>query len=213
MSEFRTEEQIAPWLEMELARHLSPVAAPEALWNHVQAQAYSRRESSMRWGWWAVAATVLLIMGVAWQINPADGPAGVMEKLAEQELRTGSARLDFRSDDPMEIRTWLNAKANIDIELPGERSGPVRLLGARLIPFEGASIAAVCYTVDNRPATLVVSKKRGVASTTGKHSFSRVESAGGARLFTWSMREQVYTIASAAKDPQAACLLCHLRHG
>ena len=49
------------------------------------------------------------------------------------------------------------------------------------------------------------------SAATSKHLFSPVQSAGSARLFTWSMRQQEYTIAFAgAKDPQGACLLCHV---
>jgi hypothetical protein len=114
--------------------------------------------------------------------------------------------LDLRSEDPLEIRTWVKAKTNIDIELPG--SGAVRLLGARLIRLDGAPIAAVAYKVGDSAATLFVCRKRSVTGGNEpiKHVFSRVN----AQLFTWSMREQVYTIASSsAKEPQAACLLCH----
>ena len=157
-----------------------------------------------------MAAALLLLAsgGVIWQAGARD-PLADMEKLAAQELHEFHG-LDIRSEDPAEIRTWLKAKANIDIALPG--SGGVRLLGARLIPRRGAPVAAVAYRVGEDEATLLVSRKRSVFSgkAASKRVFSRIESAGGARFFSWRTREHVYTIASSmTKDPQAPCLLCH----
>ena len=63
-----------------------------------------------------------------------------MARLAENEL--GASSLDFRSDDPAEIRSWVKARVNVDIDLPAG-SSRVRLLGARLIRFNGAPVAAV----------------------------------------------------------------------
>jgi hypothetical protein len=171
------------------------------LWDRIQEQRTPRRDSSFRL--WAIAAALLLTVSavVAWRISLARDPVSAMERLAQREL-AGPHEFDFRSGDASEIRTWVKARTNIDIELP--ESSAVRLLGARLIRLDGSPVAAVGYQVGDSAATLLVCRKRSGASTT-KHVFSRVES----RLLTWTMREQVYTIASASKDPQAACLLCH----
>src|SRR5439155_9885859 len=78
---------MAPWLEMELARQLSPVAAPESLWDRIHVdhvQPVPRRADGFRWELWPVAAALLLLAsgGVIWQADPlAD-----MEKLAAQKL-------------------------------------------------------------------------------------------------------------------------------
>jgi len=160
---------MAPWLEMELARQLSPVAAPESLWDRIHVdhvQPVPRRADGFRWELWPVAAALLLLAsgGVIWQADPlAD-----MEKLAAQKLHEFHG-LDIRSEDPAEIRTWLKANADIDIALPG--SGAVRLLGARLIPRRGAPVAAVAYRVGDNDATLPVSRKYWVFS--GKAASAR----------------------------------------
>ena len=182
-------------LQIELARHLEPVSAPEELWDRIQDQP---RRSSFRF--WPVAAALLLTVAgaAAWRISLARDPVSAMEKLAEREL-SAPQEFDLRSSDPLEIRAWVKAKANIDLDLPG--SGAVRLLGARLILLDGAPVAAVGYKVGDSPATLLVCRKRS-PSTGNRHVFSRAD----ASLFTWSMREQVYTIASSSTK---ACLLCH----
>jgi hypothetical protein len=189
-------------LEMELGRQLGPVAAPEALWDRIQEPRTSPRASSFRL--WPIAAALLLMVsgGVAWRIGLSRDPASGMEKLAVQALSAPQV-FDLYSADPLEIRTWVKARTNIDLALSG--SSAVRLLGARLIQLDGEPVAAIGYQVGDGSATLLVCRKRA-APGGDRHVFSRAD----ARLFTWSMREQVYTIASSsAKDPQAACLLCH----
>ena len=193
------------WLEMELARQLRPVEAPEELWDRIHAPRTRPRAGSIPL--WPIAAALLLTVSgvIAWRITLAVGQVpdlpSTMEKLAVRQL-SAPQPYDLYSADPLEIQAWLKTRANIDIELPA--SGAVRLLGARIIRLNGAPIAAVGYQVGDSPATLLVCRKRSGGSA-AKHVFSRVESL----LFTWSMHEQVYTIASAAKDQQAACLLCH----
>jgi anti-sigma factor RsiW len=190
------------WLEIELAHQLGPVEAPEELWDRIHEQPTPRGGSSFRL--WPIAAA-LLLMGsgaVAWRLSQAHDTVSAMERLAQREL-SGPQAFDLRSEDPREIRTWIKTNANIDIELPG--SSAVRLLGARLIHLDGEPVAAIGYKVGDSAATLLVCRKRSVGNTT-KHVFSRADP----RLSTWSMREQVYTIASSStKEPQAACLLCH----
>jgi hypothetical protein len=192
------------WLEMELARQLGPIEAPEALWDRIHEPRTRHRPTSFQL--WPIAAALLLTVSgvVAWRISPVgqvpDLPSA-MEKLAELELN-GPQRYDLYSADPLEIRTWVKARTNVDLELPG--SSTVRLLGARLILLNGNPVATVAYKVGDSPATLLVCRKR-TGALTAKHTFSRIS----ARVRTWTMRGQVYTIASTAKDPQAACQLCH----
>jgi hypothetical protein len=207
MSDLRASEGIAPWLELELVRHLGPVAAPESLWDRIQEPRVLLRDRSSRSAMWPVAATLMLMAAgaTAWQLKPVD-PAVAMEKQAIEELAHSDRGFDFRSDDPTAIRNWVKANSDIDIELPASppSSRTVRLLGARLLQTHGAPIAAVAYAVGGGTATLVVSRaraKRG-GSPAPKHSFSRA--------LSWTMREQVYALAcSVVNEPQVACLLCH----
>jgi hypothetical protein len=222
VSELHTSERIATWLEKELAHHLGPVAAPESLWNRIQEQKVSRRRSCFRSASWPVVAALLLTTsgGIAWHISKAPDRVADMEKLAEHELQGvagGLQGLNLCSGDPAEIRTWVKAKANVDIDLPIERSvrahTAVRLLGARLIQQHGATIASLAYRTNDNVVTLLVARARSAMlgnTATAKHLSWRMGSVRSARLFSWSMGEQVYTIASSdTKNPRGACLLCH----
>ena len=203
--------EIAPWLETELSRQLGPVSAPESLWDRIEAQQGRPPVRSAHWPLWPIAAVVMLTVAgsVFWR-----AAAPTMQDLALRELR-GSDALDFHSDDPVEIRNWVKAKADIDIALPATRPGvgAIRLLGARLVEYQGEPVAAVSYRVGNGSAMLLVSRRQpadGGDVANRAHRFAPIRAGNGARLFAWNMRRQEYMIAcSDMADPQVACLLCH----
>jgi anti-sigma factor RsiW len=211
------------WLEKELARQLAPVAAPDALWDRInQAPHRSPRRVSLDWVFRPVAAATLLLAfaGILRTFHGDRGP----DKSVEQELavlaagsNANSRGFDFRSDSFDDMRAWVKAESNIDIDLPAGQPagtrGAARLLGARLIRVEGLPVAAIDYRVGDEAATLFVSGKRAALSgntVASKHLFSRTRSAGDMRLFSWNMRDQTYAIAfSGAGNAHAACMLCH----
>jgi hypothetical protein len=208
------------WLEKELARQLAPLAAPESLWDRInQRQRRPRRRVSLDWAFWpAAAAMVFLAFAGLLLTRGAHRDPGTLTEQELAVLASGSRGFDFRSDSFEDTRAWVKAEANIDIDLPSGQAaadrGPVRLLGARMIQLRGLPIAAIDYRVGDEMATLLVSGKHaGLSGNTeaSRHLFSRIKSAGNARLFSWNMRNQTYMIAfSGAKNPRGACLLCHL---
>jgi hypothetical protein len=202
-----------PWLEMELARQLRPVAAPESLWDRIEGRR-APEQASFQWMSWPVAAALMLTVagGVAWRVAVAHDPGIGVRALAVEELRRlEGGRLDFRSDDPREIQRWVKATADIDIDLLG--SSEVRLLGARMIEGQGRPVAAVDYRVGEGTAALLVSG-RGGGDRKAPHVFAPVASVGDARVYSWKMRDQEYAIAaSVTRDPNVACLLCHSQLG
>jgi hypothetical protein len=227
------------WLEKELARQLAPVTAPESLWDRINRQQLTRttdmnglcarrpsRRALVERAFWpvAVAMLVLAFAGVLRTLSADRGP-GTFTQQEFALLRTSggaSGGFDFRSDNFEATRTWVKAEANIDIDLPAGQSAAdpalhpervVRLVGVRIVQLRGLPIAAIDYRVGDEVATLFVSGKHaGLTGNAGasRHLFSRVKTAGDARLYSWSMRNQTYTIAfSGAGNSRAACMLCH----
>jgi hypothetical protein len=192
----------SPWLERELTRQLAPVTAPESLWDRInQKRRHPEPRVSLEWIFWPIAAAMVLLVF-----------AGVARD------RERAVRSDFRSDNFDDTRAWVKSAANIDIDVPAGRPAPadrsaVRLLGARLIQFNGLPVAAIDYRVGDQIATLFVSgKDAGLSGNmeASKYLFSQGEPAKATRLFSWNMRDQTYTLASSgAKDSREACLLCH----
>jgi hypothetical protein len=209
------EVAMSNWLERELTHQLAAVAAPESLWDRIQEGRAPREGRAFEWTWsrWPIAAALALVIGggAAWQIAKAHNPAAGMQALALEQLQGFGAdlqHLDFRSADPAAIGAWVNTEANIPLHLP-VGNGAVRLLGARMIARGETPIAAIAYQVGGVRATLLVSRTapENRASPPG-HTFAKVDRAGNSS-YSWRMGEQMYTMASLGKDPQAGCLLCH----
>jgi hypothetical protein len=159
------------WIEPALARHLDPVAAPEELWERVRNPGVMRKKK-----------------GVHTSVNAARvGACAAILLLAW--LFVGHRGL--RSNDPGEIRGWVQAKAGIDVPLRARPAG-VQLKGASV----SKGTVEIAYKVGNRDGRLMVGG-RGVAS--------------GPRVFTWSMGGHTYSLECATpEDLKIACGLCHI---
>jgi hypothetical protein len=190
---------MSDWLDLELSHHLTPVAAPEALWNRIDGVrldrpgglSYSARQPVL--SRWAMAAilTLTVAAGALWLAAQRRQPALNLQQLALEQLRNPEP-LAMHSGDPRAISAWMR-QAGIEVTLPTPSNHNVRLVGARVLQKRGARIGAVAYRVGPDSATLLIARA-GMA-------------AGPASCKT---RGQSYTVAcSNPERPEAACLLCH----
>jgi anti-sigma factor RsiW len=197
-------------LEAELARHLRPVAAPDALWDRIQGKRQPEPLRTLQPAW-AIAAVALLMGfgGAAWRICTVHDQLAEMQTLAARELGNvadGSGLHELTS-----IRSWLRAKGGIEIDLPVTQNAAVKIDGARLLQLRGEPVAAINYHAADRAAVLVVSAKdSNTGGNQAGHRFLQAKPVGNAQVVSWSMREKVYTVAVAGQeDAKIACLLCH----
>jgi hypothetical protein len=204
--DLHTRETVAPWLEAELLHQLRPVAAPPGLWNRINPCQQS--DGGIRLNWILVPVTgiiALLTTAILWQVGLSHGPATDIERFTEQELQAlagGSGEVDFRSNDPDELKAWIKTRMQMDVELPSGRSA---LLGVRLVRLSGAPVAAIAYRAGTGAAMLLVTKKRNTNGNS-RHLFAKT------RLVTWNMQDQTYTAAISNTSLGNACFLCHA-HG
>jgi hypothetical protein len=192
------------WNEPELSRHLGPVKAPDELWDRVQgAQTVHQLRPSrgMTWQWAAAAlATVAVVAGITvWQNRELSG-----EERAVRALSRTPEQLEFRSEDLSEVRTWVKTGTGLDVPMPGNTSPSVRMIGA-YVNRAGVPTAEIAYRVGDADVSLVVSKIP--LEGDGRHQFVKSGSYHGSSFQSWTMRGQMYTIASA--DAKVGCLLCH----
>ena len=202
------------WLEPILARHLGRVKAPDELWSRIQAP-QSQPEPAVRprlyhrklvWataGAFAVVASVSLWM---WR-HPAD-PVTDNEVLSVRALNGGAGGLDFRSTEPVAVRTWIKSHAGLDVPLPAATTASIRLLGAHSTPAKNA--VEILYEVEGKPTVLTVAKVDPALTGDSEHRFMKGGQRDGARTSSWTMRGQMYTVACPyPQSPRAGCLLCH----
>jgi len=224
MTEVDNDTRRSSWLEKELTRQLCPVSAPDSLWRRIHEQRRSLQISQKRSAVWLAAVVALGIVSAALvgRVIMKRHPAN-LQSLGEREVRgiaNGSGTIDFRSNDPSKIRTWVKKRSGLDVKLPKRQLGggeAVRLFGARLIYVEGLPVTAITYRVGEDFAALLVTGRRETFRETRKlgHVAPEVKVTGDMRFVSWNMGGELYTIALAdITDPQRECLLCHAEpHG
>jgi hypothetical protein len=195
--------------ESELSRHLGPVKAPDELWDRLQGAGATQSRTSSRtpfwtrsWTWVAAAAAVA---GLAIGVNLVRNRNQSLEELAVSTLGRGPEQLKFRSQEAKAVRAWIKTGTGLDVPMPPALSPAVQLAGATLVPGK-VPTAQISYRVGNAEATLVISKADPAANT--MHTFVRSGSYHGANFQSWTMRGQMYTIATSA-ETKVGCLLCH----
>ncbi|MGO9258072.1 MAG: hypothetical protein ACLQU1_17425 [Bryobacteraceae bacterium] len=190
------------WLELELAHRLTPVEAPEGLWERVEsgrpARGVHRAPPRAVWTVWPVAAMAALALaaGALWLADVRE-PVLDIRQLAASEWWQ-SAPLELHTNDPGEIRRWLRQHTGLDVPLPAATA--VRLEGARVVRRGAQRVAAVVFHVKQDTVTLLVARA-DAGSPLPPH---------GGRMAAWQARDQVYALASSHPERvEAACLLCH----
>jgi hypothetical protein len=191
----------------ELSRHLGPVKAPDQLWDRVQGAASAGRSVrsahtgwNPAWAWVSAVALVALAAGLTVWLNRDLSS----EQLAVRALSRTPDQLQFRSSDLSELRTWVKNGTGLDVPMPVRTASSVEMVGAS-VSRKGIPTAEISYRVGGVDTTLVVSKIP--VQGEGRHQFVKGGSYHGANYLSWTMRGQMYTIASA--DARVGCLLCH----
>jgi hypothetical protein len=188
-------------IEVELSRHLKPLAAPDDLWRKVQTAPVACVRKP-RWLLWSVAAAVTAASALFYFSVESDSTS-YLAKAAWRELSSGTEPLDFRSSDPLKIRAWIEANAGLDIPLVSTYS--VQFIGVTLLRTSPC-IVSVSYRIGNRRGELLVA--RG-GSGGPKHPSIRQTSFKGATVTSWAAAGQTYAIATM-ESPHSACILCHV---
>ena len=206
----------------ELAR-----AAPAA----PAAPASPRSAGNGRSAWRALAAAASLVAlalaAAALLRAPGSTPppraAGAFASLAvDTHLRhaRGQLPLEVRSEAPAEVSRFFDGRVPFHLTLPdypverGERK-PYRLVGGRLVAFDGDYSAYVAYQMDERPLSLLVTSAErvkpegGEAIVQGGLTF-HIESVSGLKVITWSDKGLTYALASdLAVTGSRSCMVCH----
>jgi hypothetical protein len=197
-------------LDPVLKKHLGRVEAPPNLWAHVQGHTATDVPASSFWTSraFAVAAAVAILAG-GWTLwNETRAPQTV-EAMAVAALGNNPAQLELQTEDAATIRKWVKANAGIDIPLPPQHSGVIRINGAS-VNHEGPRMAEVSYQVGEFRAALLVTKDPSGVTRYPKHDFRGSDSFEAARVTSWSLKGQAYTLAwTAPGEFRTACLLCH----
>ncbi len=195
------------WLTPVLEQNLRQVSAPKGLWDRI-----GNPREPRAWSIFpllALLSSFTVIAAAIWASGSSlNNQAASTQAFAIQALTHGPA-LDLQQGTLPEIRAWVKARTGLDLPLPSETSRRIRLKG--VCEIKGAALSIeVAYRVSGHDAALLVSKAGPSAAGDARHRFLKCESTSGARVSSWIMRGQLYTLAYAAPgDLREECLLCH----
>ena len=195
------------WLAPMLARNLGQVSAPDELLHRIHHPRAGRARKPIALRTVDLMVVSALLALVVWGIFPRKVLSP--QALAIQALNRGPEELELQSGTVSEIRSWVKTRTGLDLPLSSETSRRVRLKGVCAVKGATPTIE-VAYRVGSHNAALLVSKASPEMAGDGKHRFLKCEATGGARVSSWIMRGQLYTLAYAAPgDLRDECLLCH----
>lgn len=194
-------------LDPVLKKHLARVAAPPNLWSHVRGPV---TPAKLAWTSFAAAtAAILVVLAGGWTAWSELRPAQSVEAMALAALDRGTEDLTLQTEDAATVRRWVKANAGIDIPLPPKHSSVIRIQGAR-VSGDASRMAEVSYQVGEFRAALLVTKDANGVTAYPKHDFRGSDAFETARVTSWSLKGQSYTLAwSAPGEFRTACLLCH----
>ncbi|MEP7354662.1 MAG: hypothetical protein ABI824_15650 [Acidobacteriota bacterium] len=207
-------------LEQALRQHLGRTSAPDDLWSRIRERraadsVHSPITRPVWFGWASAAAALIVMVGGGWTAWRLYQPEVSVEAMAVEALTKGPEHLGIQSSDPREVRDWLKKNSNVDVPLPSILKSPdMQLVGAAILPGPqdqgGRPVAEVSYRVGDQQAELLISSNPSGTRTYPKHQNQEITPLNGAKVSSWSMRGQNYTLAwGAPSEFKAACLLCH----
>ncbi len=225
-----------------LAKQLPLLSAPPALANSVgelwnsgvlgERLAPTRRARWSGWQWaqLTVGCVAIVLAALIWyqrlrpliSLKMAAARVSKLEALAldlQTKSRAGAPELDFATDNPRVLRSWVMDKTGLKLELAAHQNelAEYRPRGAKIVKAQGGDIVAVAYYVAQMPVTLVTADvrtlpKKGVPSKGmfKKDIFYRLDPVSHTSLLSWTRADQSYVLASDLPDlGRTACFVCH----
>jgi anti-sigma factor RsiW len=153
----RMRENNDPALEQHLrscpscivSAHARYYEAPPRLEEKIRQSLPRENVMPMTWRWMAIAASLLLVASIAWNVVLLRSHTGRRELIAENVLSAhlrslnGTHLLDVPSSDQHTVKPWFAGK--LDFSPPVKDLADFPLLGGRLEYFEGRPAAALIY--------------------------------------------------------------------
>lgn len=131
--------------------------APDHLRERVRAALHNASERdavrtrALPWNWMAIAASILLVLSLAWSLALLRSRSSTRDLVAQAILSShvrsliGTHLLDVPSSDQHTVKPWFNGKLDFSPNVKDFAAQGFRLLGGRIEYVENRPIAALVY--------------------------------------------------------------------
>jgi anti-sigma factor RsiW len=167
--------------------------APAGLERKIRQSLRQEISRPVPWRWMAIAASVLLMASVAWNVailrSRADPRQLVASDVLSAHIRSlaGTHLLDVPSSDQHTVKPWFNGK--VDFAPPVKDVEGFPLLGGRLEYFAGRPAAALIYGRRNHTINLFVWPAAATAGASQTRNGFHIESWSGNGMVFWAVSD------------------------
>jgi anti-sigma factor RsiW len=164
----------------------------------------------------ALAAVVVFI--VVGGLFPERKPVLDLVDLAvhsHQEYLNGNIPLDIRSSDPIHVARWFEKRVDFQVSFAQEPVKNLRLLGGRLVEFQGGKAVFLSYEMGQHRLSLVMTASQGGDFFRGQEfTFKQIKfyqsNYHGFQTLSWTQEGLAYVVVSDRQElNKQACLICH----
>jgi anti-sigma factor RsiW len=167
--------------------------APAGLEEKIRARLRKENRAPMPWRWMAIAASILLVASVTWNISmlrsrvdPEQALAGDVVSAHIRSL-TGTHLLDVPSSDHHTVKPWFNGKLDFSPAVKDVEGFP--LLGGRLEYLEGHPAAALIYGRRNHTINVFTWPSAAAAGVRETRNGYHVESWWSEGMSFWAVSD------------------------
>lgn len=197
-------------LERRTRDALSQESMPEAAWGRLQARL--NRNPRVGWRWVAVAASLLLVAGLAFRAWQKPQPSGLLGQMisVHQDFLAHRIRPEIESSSPEPLEKFLAGHVEGSFRVPrgGSLMGhSVTLIGARRETFQGRPAADILLSCCGFPASVFVMDRSsfeeapGMRQALGSGGVLTLSGPGGLKAKAAVRGDLVISVVSAHDTP------------
>jgi anti-sigma factor RsiW len=169
----------------------------------------------------AVFLLVLALAGIPSFVQRAHATAFVDTAAAtHRSYLDGKLPLEIQTSSPAVVTAWFASKVGFPFQLPASQEvqggeQPYRLLGARLVNYQGTYAVLTTYEMQGKKISLLVASSKFATVAGGEEVRSgdltfHYYGVGGFKVITWSNHGLAYALVSSfSGSARQSCLVCH----
>ena len=163
----------------------------------------------------AVLAVVFLVMNGSFPENKHVPDLVDLAVHSHQERLNDNIPLDIRSSDPIHVARWFEKRVDFPVSFAQEPVKNLRLLGGRLVEFQGGKAVFLSYEIGQHRLSLVMTASQGGDFFGGQEfTFKQIRFSQstyhGFQTLSWTQEGLAYVVVSDRQElNKQACSICH----
>ena len=218
---YRNEELFLDLIKKSLPSAVAPRGLKHRVMQSIEAGSHEKRFT--RWlrpmtTPLLVSAVLVIVFIVVNGFIPENKHVPELVDLAvhsHQERLNDNIPLDIRSSDPIHVARWFEKRVDFPVSFAQEPVKNLRLLGGRLVEFQGGKAVFLSYEMGQHRLSLVMTASQGGDFSRGQEfTFKQIKfyqsTYHGFQTLSWTQEGLAYVVVSDRQElNKQACSICH----